>query len=93
MLWVVPPFLAITLSVVLRLSARVKSAAAAQQASGLVTLPADHPLLRPVERRPARGASARGWCSGRWPGSVAVLGLMRGAQAVTRARLLGIDNA
>src|SRR6202035_5796527 len=40
MFWVVPPFLAITLSVVLRLSARVKSAAAAQQASGLVTLPA-----------------------------------------------------
>src|SRR4029077_15527241 len=39
MLWVVPPFLAITLSVVLRLSARVKSAAASQQASGLVTLP------------------------------------------------------
>src|ERR1044072_5777495 len=39
MLWVVPPFLDITLSVVLRLSGRVKSAAAAQQASGLVTLP------------------------------------------------------
>ncbi len=34
-----PPFLATTLSVVLRLSARVKSAAAAQQASGPVTLP------------------------------------------------------
>ena len=39
MLWVVPPFLALTLSLVLRLSARVKSTAAAQQASGLVTLP------------------------------------------------------
>src|SRR5205085_7608900 len=39
MFWVVPPFLALTLSVVLRLSARVRSAAAAQQASGLVTLP------------------------------------------------------
>src|SRR5690606_6751658 len=39
MLWVVPPFLALTLSIVLRLSARVKSSAAAQQAAGLVSLP------------------------------------------------------
>ena len=39
MFWVVPPFLALTLSLVLRLSARVKSTAAAQQASGLVSLP------------------------------------------------------
>jgi hypothetical protein len=39
MLGVVPPFLLLALSMVLRLSARVKSTAAAQQASGLVTLP------------------------------------------------------
>ena len=39
MLWVVPPFLGLTLSLVLRLSAKVKSTAAAQQASGLVSLP------------------------------------------------------
>ena len=38
-LWVLPPFLAIALSLVLRLSARVKSTAAAQQAAGLVTFP------------------------------------------------------
>jgi len=38
-LWVLPPFLAICLSIVLRLSARVSSTAAAQQASGLVSLP------------------------------------------------------
>ncbi|MEZ5230957.1 MAG: hypothetical protein R2710_31050 [Acidimicrobiales bacterium] len=38
-LWVLPPFLAICLSLVLRLSAKVKSTAAAQQASGLVSLP------------------------------------------------------
>ena len=53
-LWVLPPFMAIALSLVLRLSARVKSTAAAQQAAGLVTLPADHHRLRPVDRRPAR---------------------------------------
>ncbi len=39
MLWIIPPFLLLTLSLVLRLSARVKSTAAAQQASGLITLP------------------------------------------------------
>ncbi|MFN7151711.1 MAG: ABC transporter permease subunit, partial [Microthrixaceae bacterium] len=39
MLWIIPPFLLLTLSLVLRLSAKVKSTAAAQQASGLITLP------------------------------------------------------
>ncbi len=39
MIWVVPPFLALTLAIVLRFSARVKSSAAAQQAAGLVSLP------------------------------------------------------
>jgi ABC-2 type transport system permease protein len=39
MLWVVPAFLALGLSLVLRLSARVRSTAAAHQAAGLVTLP------------------------------------------------------
>ena len=38
-LWVLPPFLLIALSLVLRLSARVKSTAAAQQAAGLITFP------------------------------------------------------
>jgi ABC-type transport system involved in multi-copper enzyme maturation permease subunit len=92
MLWVLPPFLAITLSVVLRLSARVKSAAAAQQASGLVTLPlivlsyaqASGGLL---------GAGSSGLLVGALAWVVAVLGLMRGARAVTRARLLGVDRA
>ena len=38
-LWVVPPFLALVVGVILRISSRVTSAAAAQQASALVTLP------------------------------------------------------
>ncbi len=91
MLWVVPPFLAITLSVVLRLSARVKSAAAAQQASGLVTLP----LIMLSYGQSSGSLLGAGPNSGLWLGAlawtVAVLGLMRGAKAVTRARLLGID--
>src|ERR1044072_2944398 len=75
MLWVVPPFLAITLSVVLRLSARGKSAAAAQQARGSLL-----------------GAGNSGLILGAVAWAIAILGLMRGAKAVPRARLLGIDT-
>ena len=38
-LWVLPPFIALALAVILAISAKVSSAAAAQQASALVTLP------------------------------------------------------
>ena len=54
MLWVVPPFLALTLSLVLRLSAKVKTTAAAQQASGAGEPPADHGRLQPGQRQPLR---------------------------------------
>ena len=91
MFWVVPPFLAITLSVVLRLSARVKSAAAAQQASGLVTLP-----LILVSYGVASGGLFGVGGTAIWVGLVAWLaagyGLLRGAQAVKRARLLGVEG-
>lgn len=90
MLWVVPPFLALTLSVVLRLSARVKSSAAAQQASGLVTLP-----LIMVSYAQSSGFVFGGTAAGLLVGvlvwAVAAAGLWRGARAVTRPRLLGID--
>src|SRR5205085_11214792 len=39
MLWVLPPFIMLALAVILAISARVSSAAAAQQASALATLP------------------------------------------------------
>jgi ABC-2 type transport system permease protein len=89
MLWVVPPFLALTLSVVLRLSARVRSGAAAQQASGLVTLPliliayaqSSGVLLGAGQTAFAFGAVA--WVAAIW-------GLRRGARAVTRERLLAV---
>ena len=90
MLWVVPPFLAITLSVVLRLSARVKSAAAAQQASGLVTLPLIM-LSYAQSTGGLLGAGSAGFWVGLGAWTAAVLGLMRGARAVTRPRLLGVD--
>jgi len=89
MLFVVPPFLALTLSVVLRLSGRVRSAAAAQQASGLVTLP-----LIMVSYAQSSGTlfgtrsalvfAALAWLGAGW-------GLLRGQRAVQRSRLLGVD--
>jgi ABC-type Na+ efflux pump permease subunit len=92
MLWVVPPFLALTLSLVLRLSARVKSTAAAQQASGLVSLP-----LIMVAYSQSTGALFGAGSVAVFIGAVAwvaaVYGLSRGMRAVTRARLLGVADA
>jgi ABC-2 type transport system permease protein len=91
MFWVVPPFLAFTLSLVLRLSARVKSTAAAQQAAGLVSLPL---ILVSYGQSSGSlfGASPSGLVVGLVAWLAAALGLMRGIRAVTRARLLGVAD-
>lgn len=90
-LWVLPPFLAICLSLVLRLSARVTSTAAAQQASGLVSLP-----IIGLAYSQSTGALFGG---GIYPiviGSiawiVAAFSLSRGVRSVTRSRLLGVGG-
>ena len=91
MLWVVPPFLAFTLALVLRLSAKVKSTAAAQQASGLVSLP-----LIMVAYSQATGSlyggDALAWYLGGVAWVLAGVALWRGVHAVTRARLLGVAD-
>lgn len=91
MLWVIPPFLALTLSLVLRLSARVKSTAAAQQASGLVSLP-----LILIAYSQSTGALFGGtkvsWFIGGAAWVVALFSLSRGMRAVSRARLLGVAD-
>lgn len=91
MLWVVPPFLALTLSLVLRLSAKVKSTAAAQQASALVSLP-----LIMVAYSQATGSlyggDALAWYIGGIAWVLAVVALWRGVRVVTRARLLGVAD-
>ena len=92
MFWVVPPFLALTLSVVLRLSARVRSSAAAQQASGLVTLP----LIMVAYAQSSGillGAGSTAVALGAVAWLVAIFGLRRGSRAVTRARLLGVEGS
>jgi ABC-type Na+ efflux pump permease subunit len=91
MLWVVPPFLALTLSVVLRLSARVKSTAAAQQGAGLVTLPMIA-IAYSQSTGALFGAENAGVYLGIVAWVVALVGLTRGMRAVSRARLLGVAD-
>ena len=91
MLWVVPPFLALALSLVLRLSARVRSTAAAHQASGLITLP-----LIMIAYSQSTGALFGATSASLYIGAVAwliaVFSLSRGMSKVRRARLLGVAD-
>lgn len=91
MLWVVPPFLALTLSIVLRLSARVKSSAAAQQAAGLVSLPMIG-LAYSQSTGALFGAGSSGLLVGLVAWVLAIIGLSRGMRAVSRSRLLGVND-
>lgn len=92
-LWVVPPFLAFALSLVLRLSARVRSTAAAQQASGLVTLPlivvaysqSTGTLFGASGNRGTIVVGILAW-------GFALFSLTRGMRAVKRGRLLGVAD-
>jgi ABC-type Na+ efflux pump permease subunit len=88
-LWVLPPFIALALAVILAISARVSSAAAAQQASALATLPliviaygvSSNTLFRGQGLAMIIGALA-------WLG--ALFALWRASKAVSRERLLGM---
>ena len=91
MLWVVPPFLALTLSIVLRLSARVKSTAAAQQASGLVSLPLIM-IAYSQSTGALFGAGSAAVAIGAIAWVLAGVGLWRGMRSVNRARLLGVAD-
>jgi ABC-2 type transport system permease protein len=91
MLLVVPAFLGLALSLVLRLSARVKSTAAAQQASGLVTLP----LIMVAYSQSTGSLFGTGnatWIIAAVAWGLAGLALTRGMRAVRRARLLGVAD-
>jgi ABC-type Na+ efflux pump permease subunit len=91
MFWVVPPFLALTLSIVLRLSARVKSTAAAQQASGLVTLPLIG-IAYSYSTGALFGAATISFVFGLVAWIVALAALTRGMKALSRQRLLGVAD-
>lgn len=91
MLWVLPGFLLIGLSLVLQLSGRVKSTAAAQQASGLITLP-----LIAVSYAQASGAIYGTITTTIMIGAIAwFIGLVstwRGMSGIRRQRLLGVAD-
>lgn len=89
-LWVVPPFIAVALAVVVGISARVRSTAAAQQASQLVTLPViliAYSVSTGLLFDATRVALAIGLLA--WIG--AIVGLIRGAKTVDRELLVGVD--
>ncbi len=91
MLWVVPPFLCFALALVLRLSARVRSTAAAQQASALVTLPliiVAYSQSTGTLFGAGRATLFIGLIS--WIG--AIIALPTGMHAVKRGRLLGVAD-
>ncbi len=89
MLWFVPPFLVLAMSLVLRLSARVKSTIAAQQASGLVTLPMII-LAYSQSTGTLIGSANASFLVGGIAWVVAFISLRRGMRAVKRARLLSV---
>ncbi|HEV2311333.1 MAG TPA: ABC transporter permease subunit [Acidimicrobiia bacterium] len=90
-LWVLPPFIALALAVILAISAKVSSAAAAQQASALVTLP-----LILIAYAVASGTLFRSGTAALVIGGLAwvaaVVALRRGSRAVQRERLLGMGG-
>jgi len=88
-LWVVPPAIAIALSLIVRISARVQSAAAAQQAASLVSLPVivvSYAVASGLVYDPARSGLITGLVA--W--FIAYIGLASGSRALRREILLGI---
>ncbi|MBT8216134.1 MAG: ABC transporter permease subunit [Acidimicrobiia bacterium] len=88
-LWVVPPAIAIALSLIVRISARVQSAAAAQQAASLVSLPViviSYAVASGLVYDPARTGLLTGLVA--W--TIAYIGLASGSRALRREILLGI---
>jgi ABC-type Na+ efflux pump permease subunit len=92
-LWVLPAFLLLALSIILRVSARVRSTAAAQQAAGLVTFPLI--LLGYIQATGALFGSnvvLVTFILGGIAWVVAVVSLVTGMRSVRRAGLLGVAS-
>jgi ABC-2 type transport system permease protein len=89
MLWVIPAFLAITLSVVLRVSGRVSSSTAAHQIAGLVSFPAILVSYGQATTSLNNGGAAP-WITGAISWLIAGLLLWRALVKMPRWRLLGV---
>lgn len=90
--WIIPPFLLLTLSLVLRLSARVRSTAAAQQASGLITLPLIGIAYAQATGTLLGSSTTTGWMLGAAAWAVGLVSAHFGVRSVTRNRLLGVTQ-
>ncbi|MGD2061881.1 MAG: ABC transporter permease subunit [Acidimicrobiia bacterium] len=86
-IWVVPPFIAVALSIIVAISARVKTAAAAQQASQLVTLPVILSAYG-VATGLLFNASIAALIIGAVAWIAALIGLTRGASSLKRENLI-----
>jgi len=90
-LWVVPPFIAVALSVIIWMSSKVRSTAAAQQAATLVSLPviltaygvSSGLMFNPIAAATAVGVVA--WI-------LAAMGLVSGSRSLEREKLLGLGG-
>ncbi|MDX2466748.1 MAG: ABC transporter permease subunit [Acidimicrobiia bacterium] len=90
-IWVVPPFIALALSVILWVSSKVHSTAAAQQAATLVSLPvifaaygvSSGLLINPILA--AIGIGIVAWI-------LAIIGLLTGSRSLSRESLLGFGG-
>ena len=89
MVWVVPPLLAMAIALILTLSSRVSSGAAAQQASSLIALPIVI-LAYAVSERSLFGSPLLALVVGlvAWVGTA--IAVRRGAHTLRRERLLGV---
>ncbi len=88
---VIPPVIAIAIALVLRMSARMRSAAAAQQASSLVSLPiiiVSYALTMRVISAPGPSALLIGAIA--W--AIALFLAVRGPGKIRRERLLGVAS-
>ena len=90
-LWIIPPFIGVAISIVLRMSARMRSAAAAQQSSSLVTLPIII-LSYAVSARVISTPNSSALLIGAIAWTVAILLSIRGAGKLKRERLLGVAS-
>jgi ABC-2 type transport system permease protein len=89
MMWVVPPILILALSIVLRLSGRLRSTAAAQQAAGMVSLPTI--LIAYTQSTGAMFGSLTATVAvGAVAWAIGIVSIVSAMRAVQRSRLLGV---
>ena len=90
-LWIIPPFIGVAIAIVLRMSARMRTAAAAQQSSSLVTLPIII-LSYAVSARVISSPDVSAFLIGGVAWAIAVYLSIRGAGRLKRESLLGVAS-